>query len=47
MVSWTTLLGVAIELNVDAGLEDEALIPLLTAKDRILQKINPADRVNS
>ena len=26
------LLGVAIELNVDAGLEDEALIPLLTAK---------------
>ena len=26
------LLGVAIDLNVDAGLEDEALIPLLTAK---------------
>ena len=26
------LLGVAIELNVDAGLGDEALIPLLTAK---------------
>ncbi len=26
------LLGVAIDLKVDAGLEDEALIPLLTAK---------------
>ena len=26
------LLGVAIELNVDAGLDDEALIPLLSAK---------------
>ena len=26
------LLGVAIDLNVDAGLEDEALIPLLSAK---------------
>ena len=26
------LLGVAIELNVDAGLDDEALIPLLKAK---------------
>ena len=26
------LLGVAIDLNVDTGLEDEALIPLLTAK---------------